>query len=158
MPVTQWISDPVPEVASASWRLTVVDGAGTRQVPYADLAAGTDTARAVLDCTGGWYAEQTWRGMRVDRLLDGPGATRPAGANRSIEVVSVTGYRRRLPASEARHLLLATHVGGLALSAGHGAPVRLVVPGRRGFWWVKWVARVEVVDEPWWWQPPFPLQ
>ncbi|MDT5134639.1 MAG: hypothetical protein QOE41_3950, partial [Mycobacterium sp.] len=35
---------------------------------------------------------------------------------------------------------------------------RIVAPGRRGFWWVKWVASVEVVDEPWWWQPPFPLQ
>jgi DMSO/TMAO reductase YedYZ molybdopterin-dependent catalytic subunit len=27
--------------------------------------------------------------------------------------------------------------------------VRLVAPGRRGFWWVKWVARLDVVDEPW---------
>jgi DMSO/TMAO reductase YedYZ molybdopterin-dependent catalytic subunit len=33
----------------------------------------------------------------------------------------------------------------------------LVVPGRRGFWWVKWVTAVDVNDEPWWWQPPFPL-
>jgi DMSO/TMAO reductase YedYZ molybdopterin-dependent catalytic subunit len=36
--------------------------------------------------------------------------------------------------------------------------VRLVAPGRRGFWWVKWVRRIEVVDEPWWLQSPFPLQ
>jgi DMSO/TMAO reductase YedYZ molybdopterin-dependent catalytic subunit len=36
--------------------------------------------------------------------------------------------------------------------------VRLVAPGRRGFWWVKWVTRVEVVDAPWWLQSPFPLQ
>ncbi|NUR17262.1 MAG: molybdopterin-dependent oxidoreductase, partial [Dermatophilaceae bacterium] len=44
------------------------------------------------------------------------------------------------------------------LSAGHGGPVRLVAPGRRGFWWVKWVDRVGVDDRPSWSQPPFPLQ
>ena len=44
------------------------------------------------------------------------------------------------------------------LETGHGFPVRLVVPGRRGFAWVKWVASVEPDAAPWWWQPPFPLQ
>jgi DMSO/TMAO reductase YedYZ molybdopterin-dependent catalytic subunit len=72
-------------------------------------------------------------------------------------ITSVTGYRRRLPAADASTLLLATHVAGAPLSAGHGAPVRLVAPGRRGFWWVKWVTAVELSDEPWWLQAPFPL-
>ena len=63
-----------------------------------------------------------------------------------------------LPLADAGSLLLATHCAGERLSAGHGAPVRLVAPGRRGYWWVKWVARVEVVDAPWWLQPPVPLQ
>jgi DMSO/TMAO reductase YedYZ molybdopterin-dependent catalytic subunit len=58
--------------------------------------------------------------------------------------------------ADAPHLLLATHVAGQPLSAGHGAPLRLVAAGRRGFWWVKWVVRIEVVDAPWWLQPPFP--
>ena len=75
-----------------------------------------------------------------------------------MDVISVTGFRRRLPLSGAGGLLLATHAAGRPLSPGHGAPVRLVAPGRRGFWWVKWVERVEVVDAPWWVQPPFPLQ
>jgi len=46
----------------------------------------------------------------------------------------------------------------VSLDPGHGAPARLVAPGRRGFWWVKWVATVDVEDAPEWWQPPFPLQ
>jgi hypothetical protein len=33
-----------------------------------------------------------------------------------------------------------------------------VAPGRRGFWWVKWLDRLVVDTRPWWWQPPFPLQ
>ena len=35
--------------------------------------------------------------------------------------------------------MLATRVGGELLWHGHGAPLRLVAPGRRGYDWVKWV-------------------
>ena len=73
-------------------------------------------------------------------------------------VRSVTGFWVRLPVRDLDHLLLATAVGGEPLTAGHGFPLRLVAPGRRGYWWVKWVRRVEVVDSPWWLQPPVPLQ
>jgi len=147
MPVTQWLFDPVPRLDPASWWLRLPAG----PLDLAALAALPQrTQRAVLDCTGGWWAEQEWRGVGLAELGVAPG--------RSIEVVSATGYRRRFPAADADALLLATHVGGRPLSVGHGGPARLVAPGRRGFWWVKWVVAVEVVDEPWWWQPPFPLQ
>jgi DMSO/TMAO reductase YedYZ molybdopterin-dependent catalytic subunit len=76
----------------------------------------------------------------------------------SIVVSSVTGYARRLPAGDVADLVLATHMGGVPLTAGHGGPVRLVAPGRRGFWWVKWVDEVRVEAVPSWVQPPFPLQ
>src|SRR5919202_4359865 len=154
MPVTQWIADEVPAAAHAA---VEVAGAGRRaRVPVAELARG-DAVRTALDCTGGCYAVQDWWGVRLDRLLaEQLGTDLPVDG--SIDVVSVTGYRRRLPLSDAGGLLLATAAAGRPLGAGHGAPVRLVAPGRRGFWWVKWVARVEVVDAPWWLQPPFPLQ
>jgi len=148
MPVTQWFNDQVQEVDAASWRLRIANDARAYSVD--ELAAFGDTARATLDCTGGWYAEQLWRGVRLDRLLEGTDGG-------SILVRSLTGYARRFPRSDAAGLLLATHVGDAPLSPGHGAPARLVVPGRRGFWWVKWIATIDVDDEPWWWQPPFPL-
>lgn len=146
MPVTQWVSDSVPSLDRG--HVVRIDGG---DVALAGLD-GVDEVTAVLDCTGGWYAEQVWSGTRLDRLL----GELPAQA--SIDVVSVTGYRRRFPASDAGRLLLATRAGGSLLSPGHGAPVRLVAPGRRGFWWVKWVAEIRVVDAPWWLQSPFPLQ
>ncbi len=118
--------------------------------PCRHRRAPQSTVRAVLDCTGGWFTEQEWRGVPLSAL------GLPQGA--SIEVVSTTGYRRRFPAHEAGTLLLATHASGRPLSRGHGGPARIVAPGRRGFWWVKWVASIDVVDEPWWSQPPFPLQ
>jgi DMSO/TMAO reductase YedYZ molybdopterin-dependent catalytic subunit len=79
------------------------------------------------------------------------------GDARSLLVRSHTGYWVRLPIGDVDHLLLATGAGGRPLSPGHGYPLRLVAPGRRGFWWVKWVDRIEVGAEPAWWQPPFPL-
>jgi DMSO/TMAO reductase YedYZ molybdopterin-dependent catalytic subunit len=154
MPVTQWFTDAVPETAADTIEFVV--GGRRRTIPVADLDRG-DRMHAVLDCTGGWYAEQEWAGTRLDRLLADV-AGDEYDRDGSVDVVSRTGYRRRLPLRDAGGLLLATRAAGVPLSLGHGAPVRLVAPGRRGFWWVKWVRRVEVVDAPWWAQPPFPLQ
>lgn len=155
MPVTQWFTDQLPARTDRDVPLRVVVGGRAVDVDAADLAAtAVDELDAVLDCTGGWYAAQRWRGVRLDRLLPTP---LPSSA-RSLDVVSATGYRRRFPLEDAPRLLLATAVGGAPLSPGHGSPRRLVAPGRRGFWWVKWVVAVEVNDEPPALQPPFPLQ
>ncbi|CAN5704150.1 hypothetical protein BH18ACT17_BH18ACT17_12420 [soil metagenome] len=151
MPVTQWLDDAVPAVDASTWRLQISGGnLVTRSITIDDLAVFDDRVRATLDCTGGWFAEQGWRGVWLDRLIgDARGA--------SVRIRSATGYARRFPIGDVANVLVATHVGGEALSAGHGFPARLVVPGRRGFWWVKWVVEVRVDDTPWWWQPPFPL-
>lgn len=152
MPVSSWMFDPVPALDVDQWRLRVVTAAGTRDWTHAELMAFEDRVRATLDCTGGFWSEQDWSGVLLSRLVgDGAGAG-------SIRVVSSTGYDRRFPTDEASRLLLATRMGDRPLSADHGAPARLVVPTRRGFWWVKWVSAVTVDALPHWWQPPFPLQ
>ncbi len=150
IPVTQWLDDRVQAIDPSAWRLRVAAGASARDWTYEELAAFGDRVEAVLDCTGGWFARAAWEGVRLERLL-------PPGATGSVVVVSATGYRRRLPLGDAGTLLLATRLAGRPLSAGHGFPARLVAPGRRGFWWVKWVVSVELDPAPWWRQPPFPL-
>ncbi|MGH8905118.1 MAG: molybdopterin-dependent oxidoreductase [Egibacteraceae bacterium] len=150
MPVTLWLDDSVPRIDPASWRLTVTDARGTRLLGLGDLQADHQT-RATIDCTGGWFATQSWEGVPVRRLIVDPGDAR------SLVVVSHTGYARRLPLRDLDTLLLATHIAGAPLSAGHGFPARLVAPGRRGFWWVKWVTDIRADPLPWWAQPPFPL-
>jgi DMSO/TMAO reductase YedYZ molybdopterin-dependent catalytic subunit len=149
IPATSWLFDDVPTIDAQSWRLTVTAGGVSRDWSLADLDRWDDRLTAVLDCTGGWWTEQEWSGVRVARLL--PPATRG-----SVEVTSATGYSRRLPLSA--DLLLATAVGGVPLFAAHGSPARLVVPGRRGYHWVKWVASISHDDRPWWYQPPLPLR
>jgi len=71
------------------------------------------------------------------------------GDARSIEVRSATGYARRFPTRDLDRLWLVTHVDGEPLTAGHGFPARIVAPDRRGFWWVKWVVRIQTSNVPW---------
>lgn len=123
IPATSWLFDSVPMVDVSSWRVSVMAGGTSHAWSLSDLTAYGDEVETVLDCTGGWWTRQIWRGVRVSRLL-------PAGAVGSILVTSVTGYQRRLPLRD--DLLLATSLAGEPLRAGHGAPARLVVPGRRG--------------------------
>ena len=151
-PVTQWLRDGVPEIEPSSWRLLLVRGGEpTRSHSLEELDARGEAVVATLDCTGGWFAEAAWHAVRLDRLLEGM-------EGRSVHAVSATGYSRRFPMADAGRLWVATRVAGRPLSPGHGAPARLVAPGRRGFWWVKWLRAIEVDDTPWWWQPPFPVQ
>jgi hypothetical protein len=146
---TQWMFDSVPDLDPGRWSLA----ARGRRWSYDEISVFDDRVVATLDCTGGWYTEQEWSGVLVSRLLAGDARRRS-----SIVVRSATGYSRRFSIEDASRILLATRVAGVALPAGNGFPARIVVPGQRGFAWVKWVVAIEADDAPWWWQPPFPLQ
>lgn len=141
LPVTMWINDRPPR----PYDDVVIAGS---PISIAELDRRGKPIVAVLDCTTGWYSEQEWHGVALSELVQG---------GRTVEIRSATGFRRRFPARDARHVYLATRLGGSPLTAGHGAPIRVVAPGRRGFWWVKWVTDVTVDDRPWWLQFPFPL-
>jgi DMSO/TMAO reductase YedYZ molybdopterin-dependent catalytic subunit len=158
-PVTSWVADDPDPVDADAWTLTVSgrvgsrlalsaddvtpgdDGRATAQTGSADGVDPDGEMRALLDCTSGWYSEHDWQGVRVGDLLDAADAEPDADW---VQFRSVTGYRWSLPTAEARDALLATRVDGQPLSHGHGAPMRLVAPGRRGFQWVKWVEEVRV--------------
>jgi DMSO/TMAO reductase YedYZ molybdopterin-dependent catalytic subunit len=150
MPSTSWLLDAVPAVDLDRWRLTIKDGQGPRELTLTELTAFDTAVRATLDCTSGWYSHQDWTGVPLGSLLHREPGTQ------SVYVHSVTGYWVRLPIADLDRLLLATQMGGAPLSANHGFPVRLVAPGRRGYWWVKWIDRIEAQTTPSWWQPPFP--
>ena len=154
-PTTSWVADDPDPVDPESWSLRVGGRVSSPfEASYDELApegeseddgAADAGARALLDCTSGWYSVQDWRGVRVGDLLD---RADPDPDAAWVRFTSVTGYRWSLPADEARDALLATRVGGDPLSHGHGFPLRLVAPGRRGFQWVKWVESVEVRARP----------
>jgi DMSO/TMAO reductase YedYZ molybdopterin-dependent catalytic subunit len=141
-PATSWVADSPRELDPARYRLAVsglVDE--PLELRLADLASAGETLVATLDCTGGFYSTQRWRGTTLASLIDRAAPQRKAA---HVRVISHTGYRWSFDMETARKLLLATHVGDDPLSHDHGAPVRLVAPGRRGFEWVKWVTRIEL--------------
>jgi DMSO/TMAO reductase YedYZ molybdopterin-dependent catalytic subunit len=144
-PATSWVADRPRPLDTTGWALAV-DGLVERRLAVdARRLDRDDELVATLDCTGGFFSTQRWRGVLLGRLLDAAGAAPEA---RHIRVISRTGYRWSFGIEHARGLLLATHVGDEPLSHAHGAPCRLVVPDRRGFEWVKWVAHVELHEDP----------
>jgi DMSO/TMAO reductase YedYZ molybdopterin-dependent catalytic subunit len=141
-PTTSWVADSPRELDPAGYRLALTGLVDEPlELALSDIERGGHTLVATLDCTGGFYSTQRWRGASLAALIDRAGP-QPKAAH--VRVVSHTGYRWSFDIDTARKLLLATHVGDEPLSHGHGAPVRLVAPGRRGFEWVKWVTRVEL--------------
>jgi hypothetical protein len=154
IPVTSWLDDRTPTLDGGTWRLTVEHGSHSRQMTLAELTAmGTEDVEAALDCTSGWYTRQVWNGIRLDKLIVPDTVDDDV---RSIGVWSATGYARRFPVGDLGRLWLVAGVGGNPLAPGNGFPARLMAPDRRGFWWVKWVVRIETAQIPWWIQLPYP--
>ncbi len=150
LPRVSWLDDTAPAVTDAiDWTLTL-DGVA---MPIADLAARARPLVAVIDCTGGWWSEQRWDVVPLAELIDDGVLD---GGGRSLAITSATGYARIFPRADADSTFLAVGYDGRPLLRGHGAPVRVVAPARRGPWWVKWVTSVEATSRPWWLQLPLP--
>jgi DMSO/TMAO reductase YedYZ molybdopterin-dependent catalytic subunit len=60
----------------------------------------------------------------------------------------VIHYDKGLPIAKALDpdTLLAWSMNGEYLTHIHGAPVRMIVPGWSGNWWVKWLHKLEIMD------------
>ena len=79
---------------------------------------------ATIDCTGGWYSTQIWRGVRLVICSHG-------SKSRGEDPHHLDGYFGLyclLHPGEASEILLATHVGDQLLDHQHGYPLRAVVP------------------------------
>lgn len=147
MPTVIWLNDQRPDDTDPEhWDLRIQG----RHVAIGELWARARPVVATLDCTGGWWSQQSWDAVPLDELLtDHDG--------RSVCIRSHTGYSRLFPLADLADIHLAVGYDGQPLRAGHGAPARLVVPGRRGPEWVKWVTRIDTDHRPAWLQPPLPL-
>jgi sulfane dehydrogenase subunit SoxC len=95
-----------------------------------------------------------WAGTPLAPLLEEAGVQRTAvevlfsALDRGIEGGVPQAYERALPIAEAGAGLLAYEMNGAPLPPQHGFPLRLVVPGWYGMQNVKWLTRIEVLEEP----------
>lgn len=145
MPVVSWYNDVAPTTRREDWQLAIAG----QVVDLDALSTRSRPLEAAIDCTGGWFSSQSWDVVPISELLD--------STARSFRVTSETGYSLLYPMADAANLFVGVGYGGAQLQLGHGAPVRLVAPGRRGPWWVKWVVSIEPTERPSWLQFPFPL-
>ncbi len=145
-PVTNRPDEGSFRIDAQEWRLEVEDFDGIRRsYLYDELTSMPSTEiTATVDCTLGWYSTQSWRGIRLSDLIDL--STRNGALGVRLE--SESGYAHIFSITEAEEILLATHVGGEILAHEHGFPLRAVVPSRRGWFWVKWLAKVSAVRLP----------
>lgn len=143
-PATTFYGELPPAIDTDAWTLTVVGDDGERQsLGLAQIEAlGRVELSAVLDCTSGWALQTTWAGVPLPSILDA--VAKPLPPRGTVRVSSATGWSTVLAVEEAHDALLATGVAGLPLPIENGAPCRLVVPGRRGLDWVKWVTEVRL--------------
>jgi len=139
----------VEAAASPAYRLRI-EGRVTRPLTLTldDIRAlPPQSAELPIACVEGWSYSARWSGVRLRDLLHMAGAA--PGATVHVESLEEhSPYRVSLvnhqQAGDA-DTLLATHLDGRPLTADHGAPLRLIGPGRPGVNQTKWVTRVVVL-------------
>lgn len=142
-----------PSVDPAAWRLEV---GGLVERPLvlsaADLAARSPVRQVVtLICignpvSGDQIGNVEWTGVPLASLL---AEARPRPEARKLLVTAADRLTQTLTLDLAADptTLVATGMNGGPLTPDHGAPARLVVPGRYGVKSVKWVTRIEPVAD-----------
>jgi hypothetical protein len=143
-PVTAMARDGRERVDLGAWRLEV-SGGSTEFASYGYdslLSMNRTTVEATLDCTVGWYSTQEWTGIPLIDLLK---LADYRGLPTLVRLQAAEGYFHVYGPGKLDEIILATHVGGQQLEHRHGFPLRAVVPSRRGWAWVKWLARVQVL-------------
>ena len=165
----------IPLLEPKDWRLRL---AGTvdrpRELGYSDLLAmDARELVVVLECAGNGrslmrpcppglpWAERAVGCVRFAgvpfRSVAALAGVRPetveyvfTGADCGQQHGHRSAFERSLPLAEALHpdTILATHLNGAPLPPGHGAPVRLLVPGRYGVADVKWLVEARAVASP----------
>lgn len=165
----------IPAVDSSSWRLNV--GGQVRKVlslALEDIMKRPKvTLTVTMECAGNgrallsprpigqpWLVEAIgtaeWTGTPLRGVLEEAGVTEKAveilftGLDKGVEGNVVQNYQRSLKIEEATRdeVLLAYEMNRQPLQPQHGFPLRLLVPGWYGMTSVKWLDRIEAIDEP----------
>jgi DMSO/TMAO reductase YedYZ molybdopterin-dependent catalytic subunit len=136
-----------------------------RDVPLAALEAHVGPAGVhLMECSGnndpanfGLLSAASWTGVPIGRVLELIESLPDA---RRIRITGIDDDRQRSQSSvpgaswvfsrddlERAGAFLATGMNGSDLPSTHGAPLRLVVPNWYGCSCIKWVTRIDLVDD-----------
>jgi DMSO/TMAO reductase YedYZ molybdopterin-dependent catalytic subunit len=150
------LNDPV--IPAASWRLVVdgevnrpvqVDYATLRQLPPVQIGKTLECiSNRITDCEVAPFgcdliSNAIWTGAGLGDVLNLAGGL--TGSAVSLAIWGQDEFTSAISPEAALdpETILAYEMNGQPLPRDHGAPVRLLTPGRYGFKSAKWVVRVE---------------
>ncbi len=154
-----------PKISDEAWRLEI-GGLVIKpmKLSYPDLLLMPSVRRpSTLECAGNasggaGVGTAVWSGLPLGELLQQaglkPGAAtivfHGADSGEGENVPPGTHFARAIPLAKAIEpaTLLAYEMNGEPLPADHGFPLRALVPGWYGMDSVKWLTRIEVLDQP----------
>jgi hypothetical protein len=135
-----------PEIDADTWTLRI-DGLveNPMNFTYENITSFPQVSDVVtLKCVAGPQGTANWTGVRLKALLDMVGILEGA-----LEVVffAEDGYSSSLTIADATSpdVILAYEMNEETLPVDHGYPARLVVPGKYGYKWVKWINHIQVI-------------
>lgn len=145
---------PTQRIRLDDWRMTLTTETGeSKQWTWDEMMAlGPEPIATDIHCVTSWSKFGTaWRGVSVDRLLDG--VATEAGY---VMAGSYGGYTANLPLADVRggQAWIAFEFDGKPLAPEHGGPARLLVPHLYLWKSAKWVNSLRLMtrDESGFWE------
>jgi DMSO/TMAO reductase YedYZ molybdopterin-dependent catalytic subunit len=133
------------EVDIENYQLTID---GLVSVPlsltYSEITKYPAVSKIVmLNCPGFFVDLAEWTGVPLSTLFSEAGVTSEAS---QVAFFSIDGYSVTFPIEDVtgEGVFLAYKVNSDVLPLAHGYPLRLVVEGREGGVWIKWVDHIEI--------------
>jgi methionine sulfoxide reductase catalytic subunit len=142
-----WYS-PVPPIDAASYRLNIhglVDKPQTlsldqlRRLPQ-------ESQNTRMKCVQCWSSRATWGGFRFGHLLE---IAKPAKTAKAVRLDCADKWYEYFSIEDLLkpRVLFVLHMAGKPLADRHGAPLRLIDPGRYGYKSAKLITGIEFVTE-----------
>jgi methionine sulfoxide reductase catalytic subunit len=140
--------NPIPAPDPRTWELSVE---GLADSPIRLMVADLDrlprvTQSSRLKCVQCWSGRVNWEGFRAQELLR---LTRPKAQALYVRVDCADRYYDFVKMDDLLHprTLFCTGMNGEALTPEHGAPLRLVMPGKYGYKSSKLIVKLTFVDQ-----------
>jgi DMSO/TMAO reductase YedYZ molybdopterin-dependent catalytic subunit len=170
----RWHLSSIPEIDATAWRLRIVGpSAGKplelslsdlRKFAHAEVAAVNMCAGnrrglsqphvAGVEWAHGAIGNARWKGARLKDVLARAGLKKDAvevafqGQDRG-PIAGTPQFAKSLPVQKALHpdTLLAWEMNGQPLPPHNGFPVRLIVPGWAGTYWMKQITEIQLLPQ-----------
>jgi len=136
-----------PEIDIGEWRLEVTGLVETPlSLTYDEILAMPQVTQITyLYCMPGYEGTGEWTGVPLLYVLEKAGYS-----DETVSVVfyAADEYSSSIPLDKVvlQDTILAYKMNGVTLPEEHGYPLRLVVPDKVGYKWVKWIVKIELVN------------